>query len=450
MLSTQKQSRFREVPPEADPRENPPAPVRALLWLASTCLRVPFGRLTQNPARVYDPLATSMRKIDLNNLQSASSETARDINRRIVLNLIRSRQPISRADLARSSGLQRSTVSAIVDPLIREGWVVEGLMGRLPRGRRPIYLKLNAQRAIIVIDIRPSRTIIATADINAHFDSQEVLATPNDPRMAVRQLAARLQQLIRSRPGVSFEGIGISLPGRIDAKTQKLCFAPNLHWRSFDIKTPLARATGLEVELENAANACALAEAWFGPNDSTRDLVVVTVSEGIGTGLFMNGQLLRGPDGMAGEFGHTTLEAGGPLCSCGNRGCWEVMASNRAAIRYYHTSGEVSNGPSFTELLALADQGNIKAAEALDTQALYLGRGLRMLATGFAPAAIVIVGEITRAWNRFRPAIEREIARYPFPGRLPRIQPAHDGETARLRGTVALVLQKHFAASSFL
>ncbi len=390
-----------------------------------------------------------MRKIDLNNLQAASSETARDINRRIVLNLIRSRQPISRADLARSSGLQRSTVSVIVDQLIRQGWVVEGSMGRLPRGRRPIYLKLNAKRAIIGIDIRPSRTIIATADINAHFDYQEILSTPADSKKAVRQLTTRLQHLIRSRPGMSFEGIGISLPGRIDSKSNKLCFAPNLHWPSVDIKTPLSRATGLEVELENAANACALAEAWFGPNDSTRDLVVVTVSEGIGIGLFMNGQLVRGPDGMAGEFGHTTLEVGGPLCGCGNRGCWEMLASNRAAVRYYSASAE-AEGPSYLELLALADQGNVKAGKALNTQAHYLGLGLRTLAAGLAPRAIVIVGEVTLAWNRVGPAIEKEIAEYPLPGPMPRIQPAHDGETARLRGTVALVLQKHFAASSFL
>ncbi len=390
-----------------------------------------------------------MRKIDLNNLQAASSETARDINRRIVLNLIRSRQPISRADLARSSGLQRSTVSVIVDQLIRQGWVVEGSMGRLPRGRRPIYLKLNAKRAIIGIDIRPSRTIIATADINARFDYQEILSTPTDSRKAVRQLTIRLQHLIRSRPGMSFEGIGISLPGRIDSKTNRLCFAPNLHWPSVDIKTPLSRATGLEVELENAANACALAEAWFGPNDSTRDLVVVTVSEGIGIGLFMNGQLVRGPDGMAGEFGHTTFEVDGPLCGCGNRGCWEMVASNRAAVRYYSSSAE-AEGPSYIELLALADQGDVKAGNALNTQAHYLGRGLRTLAAGLAPRAIVIVGEITLAWNRVGPAIEKEVSAYPLPGSVPRIQPAHDGETARLRGTVALVLQKHFAASSFL
>jgi predicted NBD/HSP70 family sugar kinase len=387
-----------------------------------------------------------MKKIDLNNLQAASSETARDINRRIMLNLVRSRQPISRADLARLSGLQRSTVSAIIDALIKEGWIVEGMMGRLPRGRRPIYLRLNEQRLIIGIDIRPSKTIIASADINAHFDYQEVFQTPSSPAKTIKELSGRLQRLIRSRPGVSFEGIGISLPGRVNFKSAKLTFAPNLGWQSADLKTPLSQATGLDIELENAANACALAEAWFGPNESSRDLVVVTVSEGIGTGLFMNGQLLRGPEGMAGEFGHTTLMVDGPLCGCGNRGCWEMLASNRAAIRYYCESAQIDSNISYTELLALADKGDVPATKALNTQALYLGRGLRMLATGLAPAAIIIVGEVTQAWNRFSPVIDKEVGAYPLPGPKPRIQPAHDGETARLRGTVALVLQKHFAA----
>ena len=127
-----------------------------------------------------------------------------------------------------------------------------------------------------------------------------------------------------------------------------------------------------------------------------------------------------------------------------------MMASNRAAIRYYSQSLETDRDPSYLELLALADQGDLKAAEALRTQALYIGRGLRMLATGFAPYAIIMVGEVTRAWNRLGPAIEKEISAFPLPGGKPRIQPAHDGENARLRGTVALVLQKHFAASSFL
>jgi Winged helix-turn-helix DNA-binding len=120
-------------------------------------------KLTADCRRPYNRATEPMRKIGLTNIQAALSETARDINRRIVLNLIRSRRPTSRADLARFSGLQRSTVSVIVDQLITEGWVVEGPRGCLPRGRRPIHLRLNSQRAIIGIDIRPTKTIVAIA-----------------------------------------------------------------------------------------------------------------------------------------------------------------------------------------------------------------------------------------------------------------------------------------------
>src|SRR5579872_1406335 len=129
-----------------------------------------------------------MSAIDLERVQGASSEVVRDINRRIVLNLIRTRQPISRADLARVSGLQRSTISLIVEALVEEHWVIEGPTGRLPRGRRPTFLRLNDDRVIIGVDIRPIQTTVALADVNGKFTSQEVIATPADPKTAVDQL----------------------------------------------------------------------------------------------------------------------------------------------------------------------------------------------------------------------------------------------------------------------
>ena len=122
-----------------------------------------------------------MRQVNLNPLRAASNETARDINRRIVLNLIRTGQPISRADLARRSGLQRSTVSLIIEELIADKWVIEGPMGRLPRGRRPTFLHLNDQRAVICVDLRPTRIALGVADVNGRFSSHDILATPSDP-----------------------------------------------------------------------------------------------------------------------------------------------------------------------------------------------------------------------------------------------------------------------------
>src|SRR3954470_15101797 len=125
-----------------------------------------------------------MRRLNFTNTQVASSETARDINRGVVLNLIRRRQPISRADLARLSGLQRSTVSLITAQLVREKWVVNGPLGRLPRGRRPIFLRLNERRGIVVADVRPTQTTVAVADVNGRFLSQESMPTLSDPSKA--------------------------------------------------------------------------------------------------------------------------------------------------------------------------------------------------------------------------------------------------------------------------
>jgi len=189
---------------------------------------------------------------------------------------------------------------------------------------------------IIGINIRPLRTTIALADLDTRFIAQEAMATGDDESAFIDELTQRVIRLMKSHPELAYEGIGMALPGRIDAVSNKLVFAPNLKWNALDIKTPLERATKLPVEMENAANACALAELWSGRHgESIRNLVAVTISEGIGVGMILSGQLVRGSNGMAGEFGHVSVQELGPICKCGNRGCWEVCGSNSAAIRYY-------------------------------------------------------------------------------------------------------------------
>lgn len=385
-----------------------------------------------------------MRRLNFTNTQIASIQTARDINRGVVLNLIRRRQPISRADLARVSGLQRSTVSQIIEQLVRERWVVDGPTGRLPRGRRPTFLQLNDRRAIVVVDLRPATTTMAVSDANGRFLSQQAISTPSDADAAAAKLSETIGQMISSHSDLLFEGIGISVPGRFDDKQQRVVFAPNLKWREFDLRGPLEKGTGLKVELENAANACVLAEVWFGQAERTRDLVVVTVSEGVGVGVFSNGHLVRGLNGMAGEFGHVPLDLDGPLCGCGAHGCWEVYASNWAALRYYQESGG-RECPTFKGLLSLAKSGDTLALEALDRMAKAIGRGLRMIVAGLSPEEIVFVGDFTQLWDRVGPGIQADVASATLAGKPPRVRPAEaEPSMARLRGTVALVLQKHF------
>jgi len=406
-----------------------------------------------------------MRKINLSNFQVATSETARDINRRIVLNLIRTRQPISRADLARFSGLQRSTVSSITEQLISEQWITEGALGHAPRGRKPRFLHLNNERAgIIGVDVRPRLTTLALTDLNARILTQDSLPTPGDPQTFLKGLAERIQNMRRSQPQIYCEGIGVGLPGRVDPKTQRLIFAPNLGWnevdirqaRAVDLKGPLEEATGIPVEVDNAANSCALFETWYGKHsEGIHDLIALTVSEGIGTGIIADGELLRGATGLAAELGHVSLNEEGPLCRCGNFGCWEVYASNTAAVDYYtriksgaraDRSSQDGSVPTFDSLLRLCEQGDAKAIEAIDRMAHYIGLGIAMLITGFAPSLIVVAAEVTQVWSRIEPIISRIVAEKCQQPTATRITPVEELAHPRLRGAIALVLQKHFVA----
>jgi len=397
-----------------------------------------------------------LRKIDLNDFQVATSETARDINRRIVLNLIRKHQPVSRAELSRQSGLQRSTVSAITEELISERWVKEGALGFLPRGRKPVHLHINEERAgIIGINIRPSGTTLALAALDTRFLARDTMPTSDNPQAFLRELNRRIAKLRKSHSQINCEGIGIALPGRVDPKSGRLIFAPNLGWDAVDLKAPIEKATGLPVQLENAANACALAELWSGRHDeSVRNLAAVTVSEGIGVGLILNGQLITGASGLAGEFGHVTLDEDGPPCQCGNRGCWEVCGSNSAAVRYYAqsiSSGKSSRSASslsFDDLLQLVRQGDARASAALDQMAHFLGAGLAMLVGGLAPDAIVIIGEVTGAWDLVGQIVERTLKARLGSRAVTLVIPSRPDLELRLRGTITLVLQKHFGAPS--
>jgi predicted NBD/HSP70 family sugar kinase len=394
-----------------------------------------------------------MRKIDLTNFQVATSETARKINRQIALNLLRHLQPMSRADLARHTGLQRSTVSAIVDQLIEEGWVTEGAIGHLPRGRRPRFLHLNLERAgILGVDLRPETTTVGLANVDARFVAQTSWPTPREPESFVRELVRTVATLRSAHPRIVCEGMGVSLPGRID-EHGRLIFAPNLGWRDVELKSQLEAAVGLPVALENAANACALAELWFGHHsEHLRHLVAVTVSEGIGVGLLLNGQLVHGANSMGGEFGHASIDENGPPCGCGNRGCWERYASNSAAVRYFMEDAADGNDastdskPRFDDIVKLADEGDPRAVHALERMGRSLAIGLAALATGLAPELMVIVGDVTAAWHRLGPIVTEEVRRRSLPNAKTRIVATDRATQPRLRGAVTLVVQQHFGA----
>lgn len=396
-----------------------------------------------NTLKKSTQVAKGMRRVDLNSIESASSETARHINREIVLHLIHSRQPISRADLARLSGLQRSTVSQIIEQLIRERWIREGSVAQLPRGRHPTMLVLNDDLVVLAADIHPRQVTVAMIDLNGRLLSRSTLPLGWDPEKAVASMIDCMKRIRDIHSKKSLEGIGISVPGRVDKESQQLIFAPNLKWPKYDIKRAVEHGMGLPTEMENAATACLMSELWFGRMDGVRDAVLITVSEGIGAGILANGQLITGQHGMAGEFGHISIDPSGPRCACKQNGCWEVFGSCNAALRYYSELEPKSKRLTFLELLNLAEEGNAPAVAALTKQAKCIGKGLRMITAALSPAVVLVAGDITSAWSRFEPVIQAELADLMLAGKPPRLQPTHEGDVARLRGAAALLLQRH-------
>jgi predicted NBD/HSP70 family sugar kinase len=391
----------------------------------------------------------TVRRLDLRKAQAARLNTIRDINRQIVLNYVREREPISRAEIARETELQRSTISAIVEDLKTEGLVEEVGEGESTGGRRPTLLKLRAAGPIALgVSITPTCTTIATSDLAGRVIDQEEFLTDADKTLG--QMIDVVHAFTERYKG-SIEGVGVSLPGLVDPSTGTALYIPYFLWRDLPISEMISNAAGVPVVIDNDANAVALAELWFGRpevNDA-RDFILVLVAEGVGTGIIFDGQVYRGQRGAAGEFGHMVIGSGAPVpCSCGGVDCWEAFSSERAAIaRYLKLSGAPAN-TTFIEVVDRALAGEANAKAALVETARQLGVGISNLIIGFSPEAVVVGGEIARAWNLIESALTETIANSVRRG-LPsaRILPSTLGEKPTLRGALSLVLASKFAAA---
>ncbi len=393
-----------------------------------------------------------MRRINLRKVQAARLNTIRDINRQIVLNYVREREPISRAEIARETELQRSTVSAIVESLKIEGLVEEVGEGESTGGRRPTMLRLRSKEAIALgVAITPTCTTVAVSDLAGRvINQQEFLTNPNPQRM-LQEVITVLKHHVRRNAGI--EGVGVSLPGLVDPATGNAVYVPYFKWRDLPVAEIISSAIKLPVIIDNDANAVALAELWFGRPEvrDARDFILVLVAEGVGTGIIFDGQVYRGEQGAAGEFGHMVIGTNAPVaCSCGNRDCWEAFASERAAVaRYSNLSGDANmSSREFKDLVDRALAGETKARDALVETALCLGIGISNLIVGFSPEAVVVGGQIARAWPLVEHALTETVDRSVRRG-LPsaRILPSTLGDRPTLRGALSLVLAGKFAAA---
>ena len=395
-----------------------------------------------------------VKRINLKSANVARSSTIRDINRQIILNHIREKSPISRAEIARVTALQRSTVSLIVEELKKIG-LIEEIEGESSGGRPPQLLSLRTAHAVAVgVDCGKKRTTVATSDLAGRILEQEEFPTDKDFEKTIERIIKSVAYFINKNGG-TIEGIGVSVPAMVEPKSGRVILVPHLNWHEPAFVERLEIATGLPVKIDNDANAAALAELWFGRPEITqvRDFILVLIHKGIGTGIVFDGQIYRGNGGIAGEFGHMTIGENAPIaCAAGKYNCWEAFASERSALaRYNNLSGKADGAgeKSFNELVNFALEGDERARTALKETAHYIGIGIANLFQGLSPEVAIVTGAIVRVWSLI---IEEVMAGaesatcqgYP----MVKIIPSSLGDYPTLMGALSLILADKFASVS--
>jgi predicted NBD/HSP70 family sugar kinase len=388
--------------------------------------------------------------------QIARPNTIRDINKQIVLNYVRDRAPISRAEIARQTALQRSTISAIVDDLQDAGLIEDIGTGNSTGGRKPTLLRLRTGSPVAIgVDVTPQKTTIAIADLAGQILEQETFPTSANMTFMTDQIIEKVSAFVAKYPESELE-VGITVPGIADHTLGKVLYIPYFNWRDWNITEQITEKTGCPATVENDANAIALAELWFGDDRirKTRNFITVLVAEGIGTGIIFDGQIYRGEKGAAGEFGHMIVGVDAPVkCSCGSRDCWEAHASEKAIISRYQKlleDNELSHKiVDIKHLVALAKSGESHAVKSLKETAKFLGIGISNLIVGLSPQAVIVSGILAEAWDIIADELYC-IAERSVRGGLPKtiLMASSLGENPTLAGSLSLVLAKKFASAS--
>jgi len=381
----------------------------------------------------------------------ARADTIRYINRQIVLNYVREKEPISRAEISHETALQRSTVSLIVDELKTQGLIYE-IEGESTGGRPPSLLRLRAGGFMAIgADVGTAQTTVAVADLVGRVVDKEVFDTYPDVTTTYRRLLSIIQRFIKTHANI--EGIGVCVPGLVDPETGTALFIPHFKWRNWPLASELHEATGLPVTTDNDANAAALAELWLGRPEirDVRDFILVLVEEGLGTGIIFDGQVYQGVAGAAGEFGHMTIGKGAPAaCAAGSEQCWEAFASERATLaRYRMRRSSADSEISFRRLMDNAMAKDNAAKEALLETAHYLGLGISNLTKGLSPEAVILAGDIARVWPLISDELRSTLAENSICSGLPStpVFASTLGDDTRLMGALSLVLARKFASA---
>jgi len=358
---------------------------------------------------------------------TGDQEKVRKINKSIVLNMLRLHAPISRAQVANLTGLNRGTVSNIVTVLIEEGLVFEDEQQGSGIGRPAISLGLRPDGgAVIGVEIG----VDFVAVLLTNFIAETIWETrvQIDPAGSQTGIIGQAEQLIDHALAIANGkllkplGIGVGLPGLVNVHQGNLMMAPNLHWRNVPLRLMWNQRFHLPIYIENEANLSALGEYYFGVARNVDNFIYLSAGIGLGGGIVIGGKLFRGGHGYAGEIGHIQRDPLGEQCGCGRIGCWETQVGPRAVLHRVkkeletHSdqllleacSGDVDN-LTFELVVKFALEGNTLCRQAIEEVAVSLGMGIADMVHVFNPELVLIGGNFIQAKDILQPIIEKTI-----------------------------------------
>jgi glucokinase-like ROK family protein len=385
------------------------------------------------------------------------------LNKVKVLKIIRTTENLSRADIAKISGLSAPTVSRIIEDLLAEGLVREIGEGVSQGGRRPMLLKFSDQKNFIIgIDLGTTNIYGVLSDFDAKIIAEVRTPTHIEEGFAgvMKRTADVIAELI-AEPSVANKriyGIGMAVAGLINRKRNIVEFSPDFHWHNVDVVESLSRVHQYPIIFDNVTRVMAMGERWFGLGKQFKNLICVNVGYGIGAGIIIDGKPLYGPLGMAGEFGHITLDKDSVVqCDCGNYGCLEALASGNAiaksakkrllegerSLLLEMCGGEISKVTA--EMVAnAAKQGDAVAWNVFERAMEYLGIGIAGLVNLFSPEAVVIGGGVAQAgdmlFEKVRKSVNARSLNMISSNVL--IRPATFGLKTAVMGAVSLILSE--------
>jgi glucokinase-like ROK family protein len=393
---------------------------------------------------------------------TADQAWVRKMNRSIILEELRTSHSISRSGLASKTGLNASTVSNIVSDLLSEKLAREGALYQSEIGRPSRLIELNPNGGCALgVELNVDYLHAILTDFIAHtIWKKRVPIRPEDNQdKIISQLETLIEEGIEiaNVSGLKKLGIGIGVPGLVNYRTGELRIAPNLHWCDVPILDILNNRFQLPLFVENEANAAALGEFLFGAAEGVENFIFLSAGYGLGSGIVLNGKLFRGSHGYASEVGHMTFDAGGEICGCGKRGCWETFVGPRAVERKVRRTlrmgaesimrliagGDIER-ISFDIILEAASEGDEVALSALHENGRYLGIGMANLINIFNPEMIVLGGALNLASPFILPVVEQTVKENTLVPNIENVSivaSAHQAD-ATVMGAIALVLDE--------